>query len=92
MDGVSCLFGGNRKFPSKSEPVWGVRVSQEVLRWMLFEICVRLEFLSLRGRAETLGREKAEDLRWASLYTSVWSPEAAHCMHVAIGCCIHLEG
>lgn len=31
MDGVSCLFGGNRKFPTKSEPVWGVRVSWEVL-------------------------------------------------------------
>lgn len=31
MDEVSCLFGGNRKFPSKSEPFWGERVSWEVL-------------------------------------------------------------
>lgn len=31
MDGVSCLFGGNRKFPSTSEPDWGARVSWEVL-------------------------------------------------------------
>lgn len=29
MDGVSHLFGENGKFPSKSGPVWGVRVSWE---------------------------------------------------------------
>lgn len=54
-----------------------MRVSQEVLRRMLFEICVRLEFLSLRGRAETLGREKAEDLRW-HLFTPVFCPLRQH--------------
>lgn len=31
MDGVSRLFGGNGKFPSKSGPVWGVNVSWEAL-------------------------------------------------------------
>lgn len=46
MNEVSCLFGGDRKFPSKSEPVWGEWVSWEVLglvshlRWKLFEISV----------------------------------------------------
>ena len=31
MDGLSHLFGGNGKFPSKSSPVWGVHVSWEAL-------------------------------------------------------------
>ena len=53
---------GERVFPRKS---WVPNIIH--LRWMLFEISVRLEYLSPKGRAGMLGTETAEDLKWASL-------------------------